>query len=927
MRLNNKGFSFVELLAAVTILAILSGIAIVGVTNILHKAHLEYYKNQEKNVVLAAQSYMNSNKSELPKIVGKKNEVKVSTLRASNFLKKDLTAYDGRTPCDPDKSKVIVFKYDQNEYSYTAHLSCDGSEILDETHGDGPGFAVGWPTDNNDVAISYVELTVKGDSIDESINILSYSYIISVFNEETKKFEDIINSGNIPYRKPTLTKKVSLSKFTISGNAKMRVKMTATNVKGETKSKVFVRNFNDKVAPTCIIDPKDKPNTITGIKSWTRGPITVTVGCDDQDGKGSGCEKNSYTKTFTTDGKTHKIKVKDNAGNANEDGKCTVTTYIDRTTPDITLNIRSSEGGSVKKKYTVKGQTAKPDLVEEDTYTTWLNKANYPNGVYLDVTVHDETSKIKTFAWTESDSYNDINSITNAKNKVTSKGDSNKAEYTAKNHITKDGYILQRIRVEDYTGNTVDYKLILKVDKTNPACDLDDYSNECKNSGVSVKVYCEDLTSGVDKCGGDAKKGAHSTNTQKSGLKSTTKYTVTDVAGNSVSCSATINRDMQWRKASCSACSGCSSAGCNLYESCTNAAVCGTYCCGWSYEHCHSGQCGKYTTTNYNVIKDDAFNVTCIKQCPGSCRNSSCNCERYNTSCPKCGCSSWGNWSDWSYNELNCNGTTANTCKTDTQYVYRHQSQSCKNGITNTGKIKCAAGKYLPKGRTSCETCLSKYYCPGGEWNKNDSSDQGLNACPNGYKNSNAGSSKISDCYMNVIRNNYVAKEKDANYTKCAYGYVKPAHKVNYGSKSACELYNAKKYGGVYVVNTRNGTDWFGSCTGKHKYIGKASNVGTWMVIVGEYAVNFCGFCHVDVPKYNYCFELYGLDESGFKDETAILVPNTCHEQKGLANFVFKRDYPEYRESIDINWSTQQAVRPEQHHCPHDCYDHGNGNG
>ena len=59
MKLNNKGFSFVELLAAVAILAILSTIAIVGVTRILDKSHEEYYKSERKNLVLAAQVYLN----------------------------------------------------------------------------------------------------------------------------------------------------------------------------------------------------------------------------------------------------------------------------------------------------------------------------------------------------------------------------------------------------------------------------------------------------------------------------------------------------------------------------------------------------------------------------------------------------------------------------------------------------------------------------------------------------------------------------------------------------------------------------------------------------------------------------------------------------------------------------------------------------
>ena len=42
-----KGFTFIELLAAVTILGIISVIAISGVSRILERSHDEYYKNHE----------------------------------------------------------------------------------------------------------------------------------------------------------------------------------------------------------------------------------------------------------------------------------------------------------------------------------------------------------------------------------------------------------------------------------------------------------------------------------------------------------------------------------------------------------------------------------------------------------------------------------------------------------------------------------------------------------------------------------------------------------------------------------------------------------------------------------------------------------------------------------------------------------------
>ena len=98
----------------------------------------------------------------------------------------------------------------------------------------------------------------------------------------------------------------------------------------------------------------------------------------------------------------------------------------------------------------------------------------------------------------------------------------------------------------------------------------------------------------------------------------------------------------------------------------------------------------------------------------------------------------------------------------------------------------CAAGKYLKKGATSCSDCAGGYYCPGGTYKYNTSNDQGINGCPNGYGNSPAGSSKITQCYMKVSADHYVKTAKAASATTCPTGEQKEAHNVNYESTSKC---------------------------------------------------------------------------------------------------------------------------------------------
>ena len=68
--LNRNGFSMVELLAVIVILGILGTIAIVSISTILTRAEKNHYKTQEKNMIMAAESYAQDNRNVLPKKIG-----------------------------------------------------------------------------------------------------------------------------------------------------------------------------------------------------------------------------------------------------------------------------------------------------------------------------------------------------------------------------------------------------------------------------------------------------------------------------------------------------------------------------------------------------------------------------------------------------------------------------------------------------------------------------------------------------------------------------------------------------------------------------------------------------------------------------------------------------------------------------------------
>ena len=78
--MNKKGFTMIELLAAIVVMGILSVLAITGVTR------LEDYAQMLK---IAAQSYMEANKGELPKRSGNQTYVTAPTLKDKRYLKED----------------------------------------------------------------------------------------------------------------------------------------------------------------------------------------------------------------------------------------------------------------------------------------------------------------------------------------------------------------------------------------------------------------------------------------------------------------------------------------------------------------------------------------------------------------------------------------------------------------------------------------------------------------------------------------------------------------------------------------------------------------------------------------------------------------------------------------------------------------------
>ena len=119
---SSKGFTLVELLAVILIIGILLTISVTAVMHYIDKAREEQLASQEKIVTMAAESYLQANRSQLPKSIGETTSVSLATLRTSKYLTEDIKNSDGESCMS--ESYVTVLKKTQKKYVYTASLHC-----------------------------------------------------------------------------------------------------------------------------------------------------------------------------------------------------------------------------------------------------------------------------------------------------------------------------------------------------------------------------------------------------------------------------------------------------------------------------------------------------------------------------------------------------------------------------------------------------------------------------------------------------------------------------------------------------------------------------------------------------------------------------------------------------------------------------------
>ena len=122
MKLNKKGFTLIELLATITILGILSGLAVNAVTRYKEKTIKESYETMEKTVYDAAQTYIQKKGS----IFTGTKTVSIQTLIDEGYLP---VLQDPRSDSHTCNGEVVITRavgHDTvlDKYTYVVKINC-----------------------------------------------------------------------------------------------------------------------------------------------------------------------------------------------------------------------------------------------------------------------------------------------------------------------------------------------------------------------------------------------------------------------------------------------------------------------------------------------------------------------------------------------------------------------------------------------------------------------------------------------------------------------------------------------------------------------------------------------------------------------------------------------------------------------------------
>ena len=122
-KIAKKGFTLVELLAAVILLGLLITGVIFAVSKSIKKSKENYYVKQKELITQAGREYFNDNRNVLPAEIEEVKCVKLTTLINNKYI--DDSIDFKKENCSVDDAKVCARKVSLTKYSYNTVLTCE----------------------------------------------------------------------------------------------------------------------------------------------------------------------------------------------------------------------------------------------------------------------------------------------------------------------------------------------------------------------------------------------------------------------------------------------------------------------------------------------------------------------------------------------------------------------------------------------------------------------------------------------------------------------------------------------------------------------------------------------------------------------------------------------------------------------------------
>ncbi len=312
---SKKGFTIIELLAAVVIVGIIISLAVIVIDKYILQGRNAVDNQIEKQLILAAKSYYSNNKT---KFVTSDDNVVVwyTTLKAEDYMSNDLVDSNGNSCA---KSYVVVGK-DKTKYSYDGCVLCDndgynntkGKELCSDslknyihcqwtdTNGNKLDKTYLGVKKNNQVTL---KLTCKGRGIKFNGDSSFATKMIGTNLGKVDKldYDKSVNSKN------EITSFVSNIKYTTLPNANGKDSVSFKESSAYVMDNVGQKVFNeaaiydgiiiDGKGPSCTLSGPYKDNSLkTSIKAVKSG-TTVYYGlnCKDDNNVNGTIEKSGFS--------------------------------------------------------------------------------------------------------------------------------------------------------------------------------------------------------------------------------------------------------------------------------------------------------------------------------------------------------------------------------------------------------------------------------------------------------------------------------------------------------------------------------------------------------------------------------------------------------------------------------------------------------